>query len=232
MEVLGIIPARGGSQGIHNKNTVRLSGKPLITWTLDAARTSRSLDRIIVSSDCAKVRAVATECGVEVMTQPNELSGPDVRSDRAVSWALAELGRLGYSPDVVVLLQATSPLREANDIDRAVALLGKTGLDSLFSACRLEGFVWLPSKTAVLEPMTYDFRKRPMRSEARHALMENGSLYVTKKEVWLEMGCRLGGRIGAYVMDPLHSFQVDTEKDLEFMERLMLTASPDWTRDR
>jgi N-acylneuraminate cytidylyltransferase len=132
-------------------------------------------------------------------------------------------GEEGYEPDLVVFLQATSPLRSPTDIDEAVKCLRDRKADSLFSACRVHGFVWRRTGSE-LRSVSYDFNQRKRRQDIGEDLLENGSIYVFKPEILRESGNRLGGKIVVHEMDPLHSFQVDEEGDLELMEKTMEIA--------
>jgi N-acylneuraminate cytidylyltransferase len=224
-EILAIIPARGGSKGIPRKNLRDLGGRPLLTYTVEAALRAESIDRVVVSTDDADIARVAGELGVDVVIRPPEISGDTASSETALLHALDELrDGEGYEPDLVVFLQATSPLRRASDIDDAVRRLEAEGLDSLFSACRVHGFVWRRQDDR-LHSVSYDFSNRQRRQDLGEDLLENGSIYVFKPSVLRETGNRLGGTIGVSEMDPLCSFQVDEPGDLELMERLQAVGA-------
>jgi CMP-N,N'-diacetyllegionaminic acid synthase len=116
MDIVALIPARGGSRG---KNLWPLAGKPLLLWTLEAARASTTLTRIVVSTDSEEVAAFARKHGVEVLERPAELAQDETPMLPVIRHALAELGPL----DVLVLLQPTSPLRRPDHIDQALLVL-------------------------------------------------------------------------------------------------------------
>ena len=117
--VIGVVPARAGSQRLPGKNVRPLAGKPMIRWTLDAALASTVLDRVVVTSDDEAALAIARDAGVEAIRRPEALAGPEASVIDAIRHAL---GVAGGHWDYVVLLQPTSPLRTAADIDEAVAL--------------------------------------------------------------------------------------------------------------
>lgn len=125
MEVLALVPARGGSKGIPRKNLAPVAGKPLLAWTLECAAAARSLTRIVVSTDDGEIAAAAS--GAEVLRRPPELATDETTMLDVVRHALAALG----PPDVLVLLQPTSPLRRPEDVDGAVELLVQSGADSV-----------------------------------------------------------------------------------------------------
>ncbi len=125
MEILAVIPARGGSKSIPRKNIKLLAGKPLIAWSIAVAKQSRLLTRVIVSTDDEEIAAVARQYGVEVpFLRPAELTGDDTPDtpvfEHCVAW-LAE--QAGYHPDMIVHLRPTGPLRTAQEIDDAISLL-------------------------------------------------------------------------------------------------------------
>ncbi len=220
-EILAIIPARGGSKGIPRKNLQPLAGRPLLAHTVEAALAASAVTRVVVSTDDDEIAEVARALGAEVVRRPAEISGDTASSESALAHVLDHLRDTeGYEPELVVFLQATSPIRRPTDIDDAVAALLEAEADSLFSACAVHGFVWRRSGDG-LRSLTYDHEHRPRRQDIGEDLLENGSIYVFKPWVLREHGNRLGGQIAVYEMDPLHSFQVDEPGDLELMERIL-----------
>jgi YrbI family 3-deoxy-D-manno-octulosonate 8-phosphate phosphatase len=221
MNCVAIIPARGGSKGIPRKNISVVAGKPLVAYTIEHAKATPAIDRVVVSTDTPDIAAVATRYGAEVVWRPAEISGDGASSESAMLHALDELAvRDGYRPDLVVLLQATSPVRHAQDVQRAIDMLTTQGADSLFSACVLHGFLWRENGEGV-SSISYDYRARRPRQELAQDLVENGSIYVTRHDLLRATGNRLGGRIAVYRMDPLDSFQVDQPPDLAIVERVL-----------
>ena len=218
---LAIIPARGGSKGIPRKNLQPLDGRPLLAHSLEQARDARAVDRVIVSTDDQEIAEVSRRYGAEVVSRPAELAGDTASSESALLHALDVLReRENYEPDLVVFLQATSPLRHVDDIDQSIALLERKGADSLFSACSVHGFIWRRLGED-LQSVTYDHTQRQRRQDLDvEDYLENGSIYVFRPWVLREHGNRLGGRMVVYPMDPLHSFQIDEPADLELMEGL------------
>lgn len=124
MEILTIIPARGGSKGIPRKNARPLAGKPLIAHTIEHAWQARSVSRVVVSTDYPEIAAVAQRYGAKVVWRPAEISGDTATSESALLHVLNYLrDREGYEPDLVVSLQATSPLRQPDDIQNTIETL-------------------------------------------------------------------------------------------------------------
>jgi YrbI family 3-deoxy-D-manno-octulosonate 8-phosphate phosphatase len=224
MTTIAIIPARGGSRGIPRKNLRSVCGKPLLAYTIEHAKATPSIDRVVVSTDDVEIGTVAARYGAEVIWRPGEISGDRAPSEAALLHALDELAaRDGYRPDLVVMLQATSPLRRPDDTERAIATLLEEGADSLFSACRVHGFLWHRDEQG-LSSVAYDYRDRRMRQDGPEDLLENGSIYVTRHDLLRATSNRLGGRIAVHRMHVLDSFQVDDPADLALMERLLASS--------
>ncbi|MBN1663172.1 MAG: acylneuraminate cytidylyltransferase family protein [Deltaproteobacteria bacterium] len=229
MKTLCIIPARGGSRGIPRKNLQLVAGKPLIAWSIETALASKSVDRLIVSTDDKQIAETAQQRGAEIIIRPPELSGDTATSESALLHVLDALLRgKPYEPDVVVFLQPTSPYRLAADIDGAVNLLRQGGYDSVFSACP-EHFTgrWSLDADAYAQPLNFDPARRPRRQDRPVEYLENGSLYVFKPHILRTTGARMGGRIGIYVMPAERSHQIDSIEDLEFMDKLMKGVAGD-----
>ena len=222
MKIISIIPARGGSKGIPRKNVRHLAGKPLILHTLLHAIQTPSLERNIVSTDDPEIAAISKQVGVEVIQRPKEISGDTATSESVLHHVLDHLQESeGYGPDLVVFLQATSPLRNPQDIQSAIDTLQREQADSLFSASRVHGFVWR-STADTLSAITYDPSQRQRRQDFVETIWEeNGSIYIFKPKVLKKHNNRLGGKIAVYPMDSLDSFQVDEPHDLELIETIM-----------
>ena len=226
MTVLCIIPARGGSKGIPRKNLTPIAGKPLIGWSIEAALTAKSVNRVIVSTDDDEIAAVACRFGAEIIHRPPELSNDTASSESALLHVLESLSqREQYEPDLVVFLQATSPYRTAEDIDGAVNLLLQSDYDSVFSAYS-EHFIgrWQQDNSGCAKALNFDPANRPRRQERPVEYLENGSIYIFKPFILRQTGSRLGGRIGIYRMPMERSFQIDTLEDLELLEKLWRTS--------
>ncbi len=224
--VLAIIPARGDSKGIPRKNLVAIAGRPLIEHSIEQAQATAMINEVVVSTDDREIAEVASRMGATVIERPDHLAGDEASSESAILHSLDVLReRDGRDPDLVVFLQATSPLRPDNAISEAIEHLVDSFADSLFSACPQHGFVWRTDLEAP-ESVTYDYRHRPRRQESPEHVVENGSIYVFKPWVLRELSNRLGGRIAVYRMSALHSFQVDEPADVEMMDKLIKLVGP------
>ncbi len=223
LEVLAIIPARGGSKGIPRKNLASLAGKPLMVWTIEAALAAELVSRVAVSTEDAEIAAVAAQAGVEVIPRPAELAEDTTHTEPVLVQALAYLREdEGYQPDVVAMLQPTAPLRGAEVIDRGLRLLLETGCDCVLGVApvmnaHLQGTLgeddrWQPE---------YRYGERLFSQQAGARYSENGALHLFRRQVLETYGNRLGGDVRALVMDPLESVDIDEPGDLARAEALI-----------
>jgi len=213
IKVLAIVPARGGSRGIPLKNLVSLAGRPLIAYTLEAAKKSGICDRIVVSTDNERIAKAANTCKVEVMWRPVRISSHRSSTESAMLHVLGRLQKEQYHPDVIVLLQATSPLRTSRDIRLAYQKFIDERLDSLLSVKPSASFLWAKSKGGAA-PLNYNYLRRPRRQDMDNQYEENGAIFITKYKIFMKYKNRLGGKIGCYVMDERESIDIDTPLDL------------------
>jgi CMP-N,N'-diacetyllegionaminic acid synthase len=218
---LAVIAARGGSKGIPNKNLIDLCGKPLIAWTVLQAAAARGVDVVAVSSDSDDILAAAEAAGAVGVRRPDDISGDLASSEAAWLHALDQIdGRLGPFRRIVAL-QATSPIREASDIDSALDAFERERLDSLLSVCEVEDyFNWRVGKDGP-EAINYDYHDRRMRQQIEKRYLENGSFYVRVPSLLREQKNRLGGKIGLHVMERHKMFQIDRPEDVKLCAAIM-----------
>lgn len=182
--VLGLVVARGGSKGLPGKNLRMLCGKPLIGWTVDAARAARFLDAVVVSTDDEGIAAAAAAHGAEVpFMRPAHLATDEASSIDVVLHALDWLASHGRDFDLVVLLEPTSPLRDANDIEQALERLTAAGADSLVSVCRAESahpvFMFRAGPDGKLERYIPMAGQGPRRQDIEPLFFLEGTVYVS-----------------------------------------------------
>ena len=218
---LAVIAARGGSKGIPNKNLIDLCGKPLLAWTVMQAAAARGVDVVAVSSDSDAILAAAEAAGGVGVRRPDEISGDLASSESAWQHALDALdARLGPF-ERVVALQATSPIREASDIEGALETFEREKLDSLLSVCEVEDYFNWRIGTNGPEPINYDYHNRRMRQQIEKRYLENGSFYVLIPSWLRENQNRLGGRIGMHLMERHKMFQIDRPEDIKLCAAIM-----------
>lgn len=200
-----------------------LAGKPLIAYTVEASLKSEKLARVIVSTDDDEIARIAKQFGAEVpFRRPPELATDTTSTEPVLIHALRWLeDNEGTKPDMVVLLQPTSPLRNAEHIDQSINLFLKGKYDSLFSACPSHSFIWRLKDDGMVHPINYDYQERPRKQEKRDEYRENGAIYITKYDLLINNECRLGGKIGVYVMSEVDSIEIDNPFDLWIAEQIL-----------
>lgn len=217
MNVAVIIPARGGSKGIPKKNIIDFCGKPLVAWSILQAKNSKGINSVFVSSDSREILAVAHNYGAIPIKRPNEISGDTASSESTIEHAIKVMD---IQPDIIVMLQPTSPLRKPDDLSKAINQFRDDKVDSLFSGSVLEDFlIWEKDGKGKFNSFNYDYRSRGRRQDRHPQFVENGSFYMFKSEI-VKKGNRLGGKIGVYLMDFWQSFEIDNPEDLELVKIL------------
>ncbi len=223
LDIIAIIPARGGSKGIPGKNLRLVAGKPLIAWTIEQARASSSLRRVLVSTDSQEIAEAARQSGAEVpFLRPAELATDIAATEPVIIHALDWLEKNeAYRPTFIMLLQPTCPVRKPHSIDRAVKQFIDQRANSLLSVREIHPFLW---RNRTMPTALYNFNQRPRRqevSETDQLFEENGSIYVMEAERLRATCNRLGGEIALFPMDAEESWDVDTEADLRVVEALL-----------
>ena len=218
--ILAIIPARGGSKGIKDKNIIDLCGKPLISYTIEAAKKSKYIDDTVVSTDSEKIAAVARECGAEIpFMRPAELASDKAKTIDAILHAVAELRRMDRAYDVLVLLQPTEPLRTNEDIDRAIELYFEKGEKSLVSISQVDDH---PLLMRTLNEDRSMKKLLNVSSTCRRQDMDtfyrvNGCIYINPVADLSDETSFNDNEIG-FVMEQSHSVDIDELKDLKVAE--------------
>ena len=214
-----IIPARGSSKAISGKNTMDFAGKPLLAWTILQALDSGVADTVYVSSDSNEILDTAVRYGAVAIRRPDEFSADTATMELALIHALDNIhSERGFDPDRIVLLQATSPLREPSDIVNAVHTFDEQFADSLFSDAVLDDFCAWIEEDGTLKGKTFDPWSRGRRQERKPLYLENGSIYIFKSSLLRSTGNRLGGKISRYSMPFWKSFETDTLENAELCE--------------
>jgi CMP-N,N'-diacetyllegionaminic acid synthase len=231
--VLGVVTARAGSRGIPGKNTKLLAGRPLISYTIDAARASDAFDRLILSSDDPRAAAIAREQGCEVpFTRPAELSADDTPHlpvmEHAVRWML---DREGYRPDWVMILMPTSPLRRPEHIRGAIALGERMAADSVISVDEMPLHLH-PRRVVTIDDRGWarlfigqqPVRRRPVRrQDMPPAWVINGAIYLFRPSLLLDAAepSLYGDKVAAYAMPHPYGLNLDEPEDWVLAERLL-----------
>lgn len=219
-KILAIIPARGGSKGLPGKNILELGGLPLISWTIKAAQESQYIDRVILSSDDAEIAAVARAYQCEVpFVRPQELA---TDTADAVSVMLHAIELEGADFDIIVLLQPTSPFRNAECIDAALEQYEQQQATSLVSVAQLdkspEWLYRLNVQNNTLIPLLAQDKPVVRRQDSQPAYYLNGALYIFDKNYFIQTQGIIDESTQAYIMDSKRSLDIDTREDFEYAQ--------------
>jgi len=222
MKVLCILPARGGSKGIPNKNLKKINGKPLLEYSIKAALESKMVNKAIVCSENLKILNVAKKFGIEVIKRPKKLATDKSSLEPTIEFVLKYLkNNEKYEPDIIVLLQNTSPLRNSKHIDKAIQLMKKMKYDSIVTGFTIHSLFWKKSKNGIT-PLNYDPQNRPQRQvNEGEILQENGAMFITTLKAFRKSNCRISGKIGFFKMPLELSYNIDTAQDLEDLRKFL-----------
>jgi len=223
-DIVAIIPARGSSKTIPRKNIKLLNGKPLIYYTIEKAQRSKYVNRIAVSTEDEEIARIAQDCGVEVILRPLELAQDDTPSLPVFQQVIKHLEEVeNFHPDIIVILQPTSPLRTAEDINGAIEKFLQSNCDSVVSVCEAEHPPhWMYTLEADrLKPVIEGAERITQRQDAPGVYRLNGAVYVTRRHIIMEQNRVLGEDTQAYVMPSERSIDIDTELDFRVAELLL-----------
>lgn len=230
VNVLGVIPARGGSKGVPRKNARLLCGKPLLTYTAESALASRRLARVILSTDDEEIALIGKHCGLEVpFTRPAELSADETPMLPVVQHAMRWIEEHGENFDAVCLLQPTNPLRRAADIDGCIDLLEQSGSDSVFTVLRVPHehhphWVYLQDESGALRLSNGTSEPVSRRQDLPAAFHREGSVYVTLRDVLMEQNSLYGKISRGYVLASSTSVNIDGPEDWKAAERMIVNG--------
>lgn len=227
MHVLGLIPARGGSKGVPRKNARLLGGKPLIAYTIEAARASSAIDRVVVSTDDEEIREVSKSLGAEApFLRPATLAGDTTPMLPVILHALEALAAEGWRPDLVCLLQPTFPFRRAVEIERCIETLQSEQADCVFTVHRVPHqfnphWVYLEREDGSLRLSTGESEPIARRQALPPAVHRSGSVYVSRASNLTEHGTLYGDRIFGVETPVESSCNIDTLDDWAQAEALV-----------
>ena len=207
MKIVTIIPARGGSKGIKNKNLIEVSGQPLLSYVVRESLKSKA-NETWVSSDSDKILDYANSLGAKSIKRPAEIS-----DDLAIS----ESALLHFADNVdfdsLVFIQATSPLLISEDINSGIEML--SDYDSVVSVTENNQLLWTNNN-----PM-YEIANRKRRQDSPKSYLETGGMFITKRSGLIKSRNRLNGRIGLLKIPKIRSFDIDTVEDLDVVEVIL-----------
>lgn len=223
-KAIAIIPARGGSKGLPRKNILNLSGKPLISWTIDAALKSDFIERVVVSSDDNEILEISKDIGAEALERPSLLASDIALATDVISHVIVQLNLIQSDIKYLVLLQPTSPLRTRYHLDGAFNCLMESGGTSLISVVPLTGAHPMKAfyvRDGYLNGVVnndYPFMNRQSLPEAFHA---NGAIYIVELSEYLKKQTLLTDKCIPYEMDAESSLDIDSLEDLKKAEIIL-----------
>jgi CMP-N-acetylneuraminic acid synthetase len=226
MLVLGLVPARGGSKGVPGKNVRPLAGHTLLEYTARAARESGVLDRVILSTDSLEIADAGRRAGLEVpFMRPASLAADDTPMVPVIQHALAEIAKHGWSPDIIVLLQPTSPLRRSDHIRDAVSLLRESNADSVVTVVEVPRHLSPDYVMRIdegrLQPFLPDGARLTRRQDARPAYSREGTVYAFRRATLEKFGGIYGDDCRPLLIDSRESLSIDTQDDWDEAERVL-----------
>jgi len=222
-KILGVIPARGGSKGIPNKNLYNLNGKPLISYTIESAKQSKYLTRFIVSTDSEEIAQVAKQYSANVpFIRPAELATDKALSVDVMKHAISEMEhRDGHKYDFLVMLQPTTPLRLVGLIDKVIEKLIDTGCDTVITMVDVEAYH--PARMYLIEndklsPIMDERIPMKPRQELPSVYIRSGDVYACKRNIIFENNSLIGDDCRPYIIPSETAINIDTIKDVILAE--------------
>jgi CMP-N,N'-diacetyllegionaminic acid synthase len=221
--ILAVIPARGGSKGVKRKNLRNIGGKPLIEWTIDAAKNAQYVDRVIFSSEDQELMDVAAEIGCEVpFVRPDDLATDTASMIDVVCHAIRECGE---THDYVVLLQPTSPLRNSEDIDQVVSMCVKNNAPACISVSKVSKspyWMYERKEKGLISPLKISPEIKAYRRQDLPSIYQlNGAIYFADSRWLLERNSFVCEETISYVMPSERSVDVDEELDLIMINTIL-----------
>lgn len=222
--VLAIVPARAGSKGIPGKNVRLLAGRPLLAYAADAIRDACIVDRAVLSTDSEEILATGRELGLETpFLRPGELARDDTPMQPVAEHAVAALEAEGWSPEIVLVVQPTAPLRRGEHLRKAVELLRETGATSVVSVVPIPPH-FSPEYAMRLDdgrlvPFLAHGAEIRRRQDAAPAYSRDGTVYAVRRDVLVELHDLYGDDCRPLVLSPDESINLDTPADWEEAER-------------
>lgn len=219
--ILAVIPARGGSKGIPNKNIYPLLNKPLLAYTVEAAIQSAVAERVVVSTDSKEIAEVALQYGAEIINRPTELSTDEAPTELALIHALDSLTAQNFTPEWVLTLQPTSPLRSSQTIRDFVAAFSDASqhFDSMLSVTEDSAYKWVKTEGHALQPLFPNAARR--RQDRPPLYSEDSALYITRVQALRNTGSIFGRNVTGFSIDPIEAVDINEPLDLAWAEFLL-----------
>jgi len=222
---IGIIPARGGSKGIPQKNIVRLNGLPLINYTISAGLKSKYLSKVVVSSDDDKILKISKKAGADVLKRPAHLAKDSTHINEAITDVIENLSQNNENFDLAVVLQPTSPLRNFKHIDDAFELLYNSKRTSLISVYELGVFpnkCFTINEKGFLNGLVDNDKPFANRQDLPMTFMPNGAIYIFKIKDYIENNFSFPiKQIVPFIMSKSDSIDIDNYGDIDKVAEML-----------
>ncbi len=232
LRVLGLIPARGGSKGVPRKNVRPLAGRPLLDYTVEAARASRRLSEVVLTTEDEEIARIGRGLGLDVpFLRPAELARDETPMLPVVVHAIEWLEAHGRIFDAICLLQPTNPLRRADDIDGCIALLEDQRADASVTVLRVPHehnphWVYFRCENGCMHLSTGEVAPIPRRQDLPPAFHREGSVYVVRRDVVIGQKSLYGRLLVGYEIDSRRSVNIDSAEDWARAESLLALETP------
>ena len=223
MNIIAIIPARGGSKGLPHKHVLPLANKPLIAYTIEAALQSKKINRVIVTTDDKQIADISRNYGSEVIIRSHDLSNDSTPTEPVIKHVVNLLDTSNYKPDIIVTLQPTSPLRTPQQIDDALSIILSNNVDSVIGLKEVKEHPYKMKK--IENNYVIPFLQIKLRNNRRQDMpvlyKENGAIYITKYDLLMNENKLIGEYVKPFIMSDETSIDIDTLLDFKVVECLM-----------
>jgi N-acylneuraminate cytidylyltransferase len=228
-KIIAIIPARGGSKGLPRKNIKLFNGKPLIAYTIEVALASEYIERIFVSTNDKEIADISRKYKAEVIMRPDDISKDNSLRKDAIKHVIKTLKtEMKYSPEIIVYLQPTSPLRTVKDLDSALEMYLNNDCDSVVSVCESKDSPYwsLIVKHKYIEPLFgWEYFTNMRRQDLPTTFILNGAIYITSVIRFLENNNLFSRKTLPYKMPIGRSVDIDDEFDFKLAEWLIINKN-------
>ena len=218
MNVVGIIPARGGSKGILKKNTQPVNGIPLVVRTIRALSDALGINNVYVSTDCEEIAKLASKNGASIIDRPSEIAGDTATSESAILNAIDVLENKKTPCDIIVFAQCTSPFTSSEEVKEAISMIKSSEYQSVFSAKLNHSFLWKLTSDGEMIGVNHNKNlQRQRRQDLENNYLETGAFYVFKADTFRKTQNRFCGKTGV-VISKVNPIEIDEESDLVIAE--------------
>lgn len=225
-KVLCVIPARGGSKGLKNKNIKLLNKKPLIAWSILAAKKCKLIDKIIVSTDSLKISKISKKYGAEVpFIRPKKFATDKASSFSVLKHSIEFYRNRNINFDFILMLEPTSPLREPKDIDFCINRIKKKNIETLVSLTKVidqhPSFLYSINKRNILKPYIKSKKLYLRRQDISLLYYLEGSIYISKVSTLLKEKTWYHKKTQGFLVDKWKSLEIDDIDDFKLAKFYM-----------